>query len=109
MQQYLLSVHHAYDEPTPSEEEIQQAYRDVDAFNTQLRDSGRWVFAGGLHPPSTATVVRVQDGEVVTTDGPYAETKEQRPWPGRARRPRPAVHRWRSARSRTTPRTDGQR
>jgi len=77
MQQYLLSVHHAYDEPTPSEEEIQQAYRDVDAFNTQLRDSGRWVFAGGLHPPSTATVVRVQDGEVVTTDGPYAETKEQ--------------------------------
>jgi hypothetical protein len=35
------------------------------------------VFAGGLHPPSTATVVRAQDGKVVTTDGPYTETKEQ--------------------------------
>ncbi len=34
------------------------------------------MFAGGLHPASTATVVRVQDGEVVTTDGPFLETKE---------------------------------
>ena len=37
-----------------------------------------WVFAGGLHPANTATVVRVQDGgDVITTDGPFAETKEQ--------------------------------
>ena len=35
------------------------------------------MFAGGLHPPTSATVVRVQDGEVLTTDGPFAETKEQ--------------------------------
>jgi hypothetical protein len=35
------------------------------------------VFAGGLHPADTATVVRVQDGDVLTTDGPFAETKEQ--------------------------------
>ena len=35
------------------------------------------MFAGGLHPPTSATVVRVQDGEVITTDGPFAETKEQ--------------------------------
>jgi hypothetical protein len=34
------------------------------------------VFAGGLHPPSTATVVRVKDGDVLTTDGPFAEGKE---------------------------------
>jgi hypothetical protein len=39
-------------------------------------DSGAWVFAGGLHPATSATVVRVQDGEVLTTDGPFAETKE---------------------------------
>ena len=35
------------------------------------------MFAGGLQPPSSATVVRAQGGEVVTTDGPFAETKEQ--------------------------------
>ncbi len=35
------------------------------------------MFAGGLHPPDTATVVRIEDGEVLTTDGPFAETKEQ--------------------------------
>ncbi|MFP5287045.1 MAG: YciI family protein, partial [Thermoanaerobaculia bacterium] len=41
------------------------------------QDAGAWVFAGGLHPADTATVVRVRDDEVVTTDGPFAETKEQ--------------------------------
>ncbi|MEJ7845316.1 MAG: YciI family protein [Acidimicrobiales bacterium] len=35
------------------------------------------MFAGGLHPADTATVVRVDGGEVITTDGPFAETKEQ--------------------------------
>ena len=38
---------------------------------------GQWVFAGGLLPPDTATVVRAAGGKVVTTDGPFAETKEQ--------------------------------
>jgi hypothetical protein len=77
MTQYLLSVHMVEGEPTPSEDEIQKAYRQVDEFNKQVMDSGAWVFAGGLHPASTATVVRVQDGEVLTTDGPFAESKEQ--------------------------------
>jgi len=56
---------------------MQQAYKDVDALNDQIRAAGAWVFAGGLHPPETATVVRIRDGEVVTTDGPFAEAKEQ--------------------------------
>ena len=77
MTQYLLSVHMVEGEPLPSEEEIQQAYKDVDAFNEELKAQGAWVFAGGLHPADTATVVRVKDGEVLTTDGPFAETKEQ--------------------------------
>jgi hypothetical protein len=77
MTQYLLAVHMVDGEPTPSEDEIQRAYRQVDEFNTELQTSGSWVFAGGLHPASTATVVRVQDGETITTDGPFAETKEQ--------------------------------
>ena len=50
--------------------------RDLDTLNRELEAAGAWVFAGGLHPPSTATVVRVKDGEVLTTDGPFAEGKE---------------------------------
>ena len=59
------------------EDEIQRRYKAVDSFNAELQSAGVWVFAGGLHPPETATVVRSQNGQVVTTDGPFAETKEQ--------------------------------
>jgi hypothetical protein len=62
--------------PIPSEEELNQTYKDVDAFNADLQASGNWLFAGGLHPAETATVVQVRNGEVVTTDGPFAESKE---------------------------------
>jgi hypothetical protein len=77
MTQYLLSVYMVEGEATPTEEETQQAYKDVDAFNAELQAKGMWVFAGGLHPADTATVVKVDDGEVLMTDGPFAETKEQ--------------------------------
>jgi hypothetical protein len=77
MKQYLLSVHMVEGEPVPSDEEIQRSYKAVDDFNAELQSAGAWVFAGGLYPPDTATVVRGQGGEVVTTDGPFAETKEQ--------------------------------
>ena len=50
--------------------------RDLDTLNRELEAAGAWVFAGGLHPPGTATVVRVRDGEVLITDGPFAEGKE---------------------------------
>src|SRR5512142_546550 len=76
MKQYLLAVHMVEGEEPPEPEAIQQAYRAVEALNTELQAEGAWVFAGGLHPPTTATVVRVRDGEVVTTDGPFAQTKE---------------------------------
>jgi hypothetical protein len=53
-------------------------YKDVDVFNSEIQASGHWVFGGGLHPANTATVVRSGDtGDVITTDGPFAETKEQ--------------------------------
>jgi len=78
MKQYLLAVYSAEDAAdAASEEEMQRAYQAVDAFNSEVRAAGAWVFAGGLHPSSTATVVRAQGGQVITTDGPYAETKEQ--------------------------------
>ena len=76
MKHYLLAVHGVEGEPLPSEEEMQQRFKAVDAFNAEVQAAGLWVFAGGLHPPSTATVVRAQGGQVVTTDGPFAETKE---------------------------------
>ncbi|HSJ33898.1 MAG TPA: YciI family protein [Acidimicrobiia bacterium] len=79
MSQYLLSV---WGDPAELEqvppEMMEQAYADVDKFNTKLQDQGAWVFAGGLHTPDTATVVRKgEDGEVLVTDGPFAEAKEQ--------------------------------
>lgn len=77
MKQYLLSVEFDYGQPAPPEEQMQSTYAAVDMFNSELRSSGAWVFAGGLHPPSTATVVRSRNGQVVTTDGPFSETKEQ--------------------------------
>ena len=77
MTQYLFAVHMVEGEPVPSDEEMQKAFRQVDEFNKEVMESGAWVFAGGLHPSTSATVVRVQDGEVLTTDGPFAETKEQ--------------------------------
>jgi hypothetical protein len=75
MTQYLLSVYQP-DGPVPPPEVLEKIMRDLDVLNRELEAAGAWVFAGGLHPPSTATVVRVRDGEVLTTDGPFAEGKE---------------------------------
>ena len=77
MTEYLLSVHGNDEEMAAMPpEEMQIAFAQVDAFNNELQASGAWVFAGGLHPSHTATVVSVKDGETITTDGPYVETKE---------------------------------
>jgi hypothetical protein len=77
MTQYLLSVHMVEGAPERPAAETEQAYKRVDVFNAELQASGAWVFGGGLHPASTATVVRIDDDAVITTDGPFAETKEQ--------------------------------
>ena len=75
MKQYLLSVYQP-DGPAPPPEALERISRDLDALNQELKAAGAWVFAGGLHPPSTATVVRVSGAEVLVTDGPFAEGKE---------------------------------
>jgi hypothetical protein len=77
MKQYMLSVHSVEDAAPPSADQMQKAFADVAAFNIELQTAGAWVFGGGLHPASTATVVQVQDGDVLVTDGPFTETKEQ--------------------------------
>ena len=75
MKQYLLSIYQPEGE-APAPEVLEPIMRDLEAVNAELRAAGAWVFAGGLHPPSTATVVRLKDNEVLTTDGPYIEGKE---------------------------------
>ena len=75
MKQYLLSVYpEGGDAPSP--EVMEKIFHDVGALNTEIQAAGVWVFAGGLHPASTATVVRLKDDEVLITDGPFAEGKE---------------------------------
>ena len=75
MRQYLLTVYQP-DGPPPPPEELERISADLDTLNAELRQAGAWVFAGGLHPPSTATVIRVKDGDALITDGPFAEGKE---------------------------------
>jgi hypothetical protein len=77
MTQYLLSVYMVEGDDAPAPEDMAAAYKDVDVLNDEMKAKGAWVFAGGLHPADTATVVRAAGGEVLTTDGPFAETKEQ--------------------------------
>ncbi len=78
MPQFLLSVWHDEEyELDFSSPDAQRQGAQVGAFNEELQRSGAWVFAGGLRPASSATVVRSSAGEVSMTDGPYAETKEQ--------------------------------
>ena len=72
---YLLTIHQP-DEPPPPELHLGQVMEHDDAFIAETKAAGAWVFNGGLHPPSTATVVRIRDDELLLTDGPYTEGKE---------------------------------
>ena len=77
MKQYLLSVHYVEGQEPPAPEVMQEMYQAVSVFNADLQASGAWVFAGGLHTPDVSTVVRPRGGQVLVTDGPFAESKEQ--------------------------------
>ena len=76
MTQYLLSVHHDYDEEFPPIEEMQPVFEAVDRVNQRMRDQGAWVFGGGLMPINQATTVDNTGDRPIVTDGPYAESKE---------------------------------
>jgi hypothetical protein len=79
MPQYVMSVWHDddYSNVDFDSADMQRIGPQVNAFNEELQTAGAWVFGAGLRPASSATVVRVHDGEVSMTDGPYAESKEQ--------------------------------
>lgn len=73
---YALLIYTAEETEQPPEEVMQAEIDGYNAFTTQLRDRGVYDAGEALDPTSTATTVRVRDGKTLTTDGPYAETKE---------------------------------
>ncbi len=77
MKQYLLSVCYPAGGTQPPPDVLQRIMRDVHAIQREMQSAGVWVFSGGLTPSSSATVLRHQNGAVVTTDGPFIESKEQ--------------------------------
>jgi hypothetical protein len=72
---YLLSIYQPDGDPPPPEF-LEPIMRNVDVLNAEIKAAGAWVFAAGLHAPSTATVLRATDDDVLMTDGPYLEGKE---------------------------------
>ena len=76
MSQYLLSVWYPEGGTMPEPETLARITADLEVVNADLRAAGAWVFAAGLYPPSTATVLTPTSGEVLVTDGPYVESKE---------------------------------
>ncbi|MEU6830695.1 YciI family protein [Nocardia beijingensis] len=73
MKHYLLSIYQP-DEGAP--DDLDEIMRDLAALNDEMRAAGAWVFAAGLHAPSTATVLRAEGDDLLITDGPYVEGKE---------------------------------
>jgi hypothetical protein len=77
MKQYMLSVCYPAGGTQPPAEALQRIVRDVRAVQKEMQAAGVWIFSGGLTPPGSATVLRHQGGDVITTDGPFIESKEQ--------------------------------
>ena len=75
MKQYLLGIYQP-DGPPPADLDLEGIMREVRALQEEMKEAGAWVFGAGLHDASTATVVRIQEGELLITDGPYLEGKE---------------------------------
>jgi hypothetical protein len=75
MKQYLISIYQP-DGPIPPPEVLEPVMAELGKINAELKAAGAWVFAGGLHAPSTATVLRAKGSDVLITDGPFTESKE---------------------------------
>lgn len=73
--QYMLLIY--LDENGLSESQRARCYEESAGFARKLHERGKYVAAAPLHPTSTATSLRIQDGKRLITDGPFAETREQ--------------------------------
>lgn len=78
MATYVLSMHQSSGETVDgkTERERQHSWQQIEKLNEELKAAGAWVFGGALLGPDATTVVRIFDGEVLTTNGPYAEGRE---------------------------------
>ncbi len=78
MAKYLLSLHSVEGEAGPSmtDEDMHRYMKQIHVLEDEMKSAGAWVYGGALHGPDTATVVRMSEGDVLTTDGPFAESKE---------------------------------
>lgn len=78
MSYYLLSVHAGEQTSRPDMSDAQRtAFMErIDALEAEMRTARAFVFTGGLHPASAATVVRGDGDEFLVTDGPFVEAKE---------------------------------
>jgi hypothetical protein len=75
---YLCLIYDNEKEWQKFPKDVQDKYMgEYTAFGDSIKKSGQYIGANQLQPTSTATVVRARNGKVSTTDGPYAETKEQ--------------------------------
>jgi hypothetical protein len=77
MKQYLITVCYPAGATQPPPDALQKVMRDVSAVQKEMQTAGVWVFSGGLHAANMATVLRQRGGEIVVTDGPFIESKEQ--------------------------------
>lgn len=73
---YMLLIY-IDEKGSPNEAERQQCYVESAEYAQKLHASGKFIATAPLHPSSTATTVRHQEGKPLITDGPFAETREQ--------------------------------
>ncbi len=73
---YLLLIYGPEQTEQPSPEEQAAVMQAYDAFTKNVKSRGAYLGGEALEPTPTATTVRVRDGQTLTTDGPFAETKE---------------------------------
>jgi len=77
MKYLFLICHSEAEDAKMTPDERAALYAAYGAFRQEVQDRGVYVGGNPLHPTTTATTVRVRDGKTLTTDGPFAETKEQ--------------------------------
>src|SRR6202162_335035 len=77
MKQYLLSVCYPAGGTAPRTAVLKKIGSDLMALRREMQSADVWVFSGGLHAANSATVLRHQNGDIVLTDGPFIESKEQ--------------------------------
>ncbi|HYX10738.1 MAG TPA: YciI family protein [Candidatus Acidoferrum sp.] len=78
MPHYMLAAHTRQEDTAPAltDEEMKASWQRIQRVEADLKSADAWVFSARLHDPDTATVVRVSNGDVLTTDGPFAESKD---------------------------------